>query len=76
MNKEEILGIIDDIEEIANNYGYNKMQIAFYLYMNYDGISIQTMTEEKINKIDTILEVFDGNFFNEQFNKLVENIKE
>jgi hypothetical protein len=74
--KQEILDIINNLEEMSGNWGFGKLVISCYLYITNDIITIENMSDEKINKINEMLENFHENLFNEKFNKLVENIKE
>ena len=55
MEKELILRIIEDLEDIENDYDMLLITTAVYLYGRYDRDMIETLDTEDIRKIMAII---------------------
>ena len=67
MEKELILRIIEDLEDIENDYDMLLITTAVYLYGRYDRDMIETLDTEDIRKIMAII-CEEDTIFNEELN--------
>lgn len=67
MEKELILKIIEDLEDIENDYDMLLITTAVYLYGRYDRDMIETLDTEDIRKIMAII-CEEDTIFNEELN--------
>lgn len=74
--KEKILEVAKKMENIANNYGYRKMETAYFLLVQFGIDEMENMSEEKIKEIDDFLVNYDDDIYKQDVVNEISDIVE